>query len=91
MPGELGAEAPDRHDDAERDKHDPSDGDDDAAAVERQHVGGVISRGAVTRSRFRAVQDEHQSAQERDGIADAVNQCPDPVTLREVQPPHCGG
>jgi hypothetical protein len=28
VPGELGAEAPDRHDDAERDKRDPGDGDD---------------------------------------------------------------
>jgi hypothetical protein len=38
VPGELGAEASDRHDDAERDKRDPGNGDDDATAVRGQHV-----------------------------------------------------
>jgi hypothetical protein len=67
VPGELGAEALDRHDDAERDKRDPGNGDDDATAVRGQHVGGVIPRGGVTRSRPGAVHDEHQGADERDG------------------------
>jgi hypothetical protein len=89
VPGELGAEAPDRHDDAECDKRDPGDGDDDAA-VQGQHARGVIPRGSVTGSRPGAVHDGHQGADERDGIADASDQCPDPVALGQVQPPHRG-
>jgi hypothetical protein len=50
-------------------------------AVRGQHVRGVIPRGGVTGSRPGAVYDEHQGADECDGIADAVNQCPDPVAL----------
>jgi hypothetical protein len=57
-------------------------------AVRGQHVRGVIPRGGVTRSRPGAVHDKHQGDDERDGIADAVNQCPDPVALGQVQPPH---
>src|ERR1022692_3041173 len=90
MPGELGAEAPDRHDNAEYDQHDSREGQDDLAAVKRQYLGGVVACGGVTSSRRPAVHDEHQSAEEQDCIADAVNERPDPVSLGQVQSHHRG-
>jgi hypothetical protein len=50
-------------------------------ASRRGLPGGVIPRGAVTRSGLGAVHDEHQRAVERDGIAHAVKRCLDPVAL----------